>query len=61
MKSKNVEEFLNKMYTKMHLEDTIANHTTSKDTLTDKIGKYIERLDKIHKEAKNKVGMDNIC
>lgn len=53
MKYKNGEEFLNKMYTKMYLEDTVASHTKNGDTPAEKIGKYIERLDKIHKEAKD--------
>lgn len=52
MKYKNGEEFLNKMYTNMYLEKTVQNHTTNKDTPAGKIGKYIERLDRIHKEAK---------
>ena len=53
MKYKNGEEFLNKMYTNMYLEETVKNHTTNKDTPAGKIGKYIERLDRIHKEAKD--------
>ncbi|MGN0973542.1 MAG: hypothetical protein ACI4OT_02235 [Bacilli bacterium] len=53
MKYKNGKEFLNKMYTNMYLEETVKSHTTNKDTPAGKIGKYIERLDRIHKEAKD--------
>lgn len=43
MKYKNKEEFLNKMYKDMYLEETVKNHTTNKDTPEGKIGGYFCR------------------
>ncbi len=47
------EEFLNKLYSDMHM-DYIVNHKALKsDTPEEKISKYLDRLEKVHEEVKD--------
>ena len=47
------EEFLNKLYSDMHM-DYIVNHKALKsDTPEEKINKYLERLEKVHEKVKD--------
>ena len=48
MKYKNGEEFLNKLYKRMHLEKEVMHTATKNDTKEEKITKYLERLEKTH-------------
>ena len=53
MKYKNGEEFLNNLYSNMHMEDVVMHHTEKSDTPTEKIGKYLNRLERVHDKAKD--------
>ena len=47
------EEFLNKLYSDMHM-DYIVNHKALKsDTPEEKINKYLDRLEKVHEKVKD--------
>ena len=53
MKYKNGEEFLNSLYNNMHMEDAIMHTAKKSDSPTEKIGKYLERLERVHDIAKD--------
>ncbi len=53
MKYKNGEEFLNSLYNNMHMEEAVIHAGEKNDSPTEKIGKYIERLEKVHDIAKD--------
>ena len=53
MKYKNGEEFLNSLYNNMHMEDAVMHTAEKSDSPTEKIGKYIERLERVHDIAKD--------
>ena len=53
MKYKNGEEFLNSLYNNMHMEDAIMHTAEKSDSPTEKIGKYLERLERVHDIAKD--------
>lgn len=53
MKYKNGEEFLNSLYNNMHMEEAIVHTAEKSDSPTEKIGKYIERLERVHDIAKD--------
>lgn len=52
MKYKSGEEFLNKMYSKMYLEETVSNHANNGSTPTEIIKNYLDRLEELHNIAK---------
>ena len=53
MKYKNGEEFLNSLYNDMHMEEAVMHTAEKSDSPTEKIGKYIERLERVHDIAKD--------
>ena len=53
MKYKNGEEFLNSLYNNMHMEEVVMHTAEKSDSPTEKIGKYIERLERVHDIAKD--------
>ncbi len=53
MKYKNGEEFLNSLYNNMHMEEAVIHAGEKNDSPTEKIGKYIERLERVHDIAKD--------
>lgn len=53
MKYKNGEDFLNSLYNNMHMEEAIVHTAEKSDSPTEKIGKYIERLERVHDIAKD--------
>ena len=53
MKYKNGEEFLNSLYNNMHMEDAVMHTAEKSDSPTEKIGKYIERLERVNDIAKD--------
>ncbi len=53
MKYKNGEEFLNNLYNNMHMEDAIMHTAEKSDSPTEKISKYLERLERTHDIAKD--------
>ena len=53
MKYKNGEEFLNSLYNNMHMEDAVMHTAEKSDSPTEKIRKYIERLERVHDIAKD--------
>ena len=53
MKYKNGEEFLNSLYNNMHMEDAIMHTAEKSDSPTEKISKYLERLERTHDIAKD--------
>ncbi len=53
MKYKNGEEFLNSLYNNMHMEEAIMHTAEKSDSPTEKIGKYLERLERTHDIAKD--------
>ena len=52
MKYKNGEDFLNSLYQDMHMEDVIMHTADKSDSPTEKIGKYFDRLERVHDIAK---------
>lgn len=48
MKYESGEDFLNKLYTDMHMSDVVMHTATKSDTPTKKIGRYMQRLEKVH-------------
>ena len=53
MKYKNGEEFLNSLYNNMHMEDVVMHTAEKSDSPTEKIGKYLDRLERVHDIAKD--------
>ena len=53
MKYKNGEEFLNSLYNNMHMEDVVMHTVEKSDSPTEKISKYLERLERTHDIAKD--------
>ena len=53
MKYKNGEEFLNSLYNNMHMEDVVMHTAEKSDSPTEKISKYLERLERAHDIAKD--------
>ena len=53
MKYKNGEEFLNSLYNDMHMEDVVMHTAEKSDSPTEKISKYLERLEIVHDIAKD--------
>ena len=53
MKYKNGEEFLNSLYNNMHMEDVVMHTAEKSDSPTEKISKYLERLERTHDIAKD--------
>ena len=53
MKYKNGEEFLNSLYNNMHMEDAVMHTAEKSDSPTEKISKYLERLERTHDIAKD--------
>ena len=53
MKYKNGEEFLNKLYSDMHMEEIVMHTASKSDSPTDKISKYLNRLEKVHNRAQD--------
>ena len=51
MKYQNGEEFLNAMYQDMHMEDGVMFTADKRDTPVEKIGKYMDRLERVHEKA----------
>lgn len=60
MKYKNGEEFLNKLYSNMHMSDVVMHTAEKSNTPEEKIEKYMQRLEKIHNIAKTKEHKMNI-
>lgn len=52
MKYKSGEEFLNKLYNDMHMSDVVSHTALKSDTPTEKIERYLLRLEKAHNTAK---------
>ena len=52
MKYKNGEDFLNHLNKNMHMEDIVMHTANPSNTPEEKIGKYLERLEKSHNTAK---------
>ena len=53
MKYKNGEEFLNSLYNNMHMEEAVMHTAEKSDSPTEKISKYLERLERTHDIAKD--------
>ncbi|HIR59334.1 MAG TPA: hypothetical protein IAB38_04715 [Candidatus Onthousia excrementipullorum] len=53
MKYKNGEEFLNSLYNDMHMEEAVMHTAEKSDSPTEKISKYLERLERTHDIAKD--------
>ena len=53
MKYKNGEEFLNSLYNNMHMEEAVIHTGEKNDSPTEKISKYLERLERTHDIAKD--------
>ena len=51
MKYKNGEEFLNRLYSNMHMEEVVMHTASKSDTPVEKIGKYLSRLERVHDKA----------
>ena len=51
MKYKNGEEFLNSLYDNMHMEEVVMHTAKKGDSPTEKISKYLERLERVHDKA----------
>ncbi len=47
------EEFLNKLYSDMHIDYIVNNKALKSDTPEEKISKYLDRLEKVHEEVKD--------
>ena len=59
MKYKNGTEFLNKLYRDMYLSDVVMHAAKKSDTPTERIDKYLNRLEDVHNIAKtNRHKMD---
>ena len=52
MRYKNGEDFLNHLNKNMHMEDIVMHTANPSNTPEEKIGKYLERLEKSHNKAK---------
>ncbi|MBE6158006.1 MAG: hypothetical protein E7160_04355 [Firmicutes bacterium] len=50
---KNGNDFLNKLYSNMHMEDVVMHTAEKSDTPDEKIGKYLDRLERVHNMAKD--------
>ena len=48
---KNGEEFLNHLYSNMHMEEAVMHTASKSDTPVEKIGKYLSRLERVHDKA----------
>ncbi len=53
MKYKNGSDFLNKLYSNMHMDDVVMHTATKTDTPDEKITKYLDRLERVHNVAKD--------
>ena len=53
MKYKNGEEFLNSLYSNMHMEEVVMHTAEKSDSPTKKISTYIERLEEVHDIVKD--------
>ena len=51
MKYKNGEEFLNRLYSNMHMEEVVMHTASKSDTPVEKIEKYLSRLERVHDKA----------
>lgn len=51
MKYQNGEEFLNSLYQDMHMEAGVMFTADKSDTPVEKIGKYMDRLERVHDKA----------
>ena len=51
MKYKTGEEFLNKLYSNMHMEDIVMHTAKPSDTPVEKISNYMDRLESVHTKA----------
>ena len=52
MKYKNGSEFLNKLYKDMHMSDIVMHTAEKSDTPSEKIDRYLDRLEDVHNIAK---------
>ena len=50
---KNGSDFLNKLYSNMHMEKSIMHTARKSDTPEEKISRYLDRLERIHNRAKD--------
>ena len=48
---RNGEEFLNHLYSNMHMEEAVMHTASKSDTPVEKIGKYLSRLERVHDKA----------
>ena len=53
MKYKNGEEFLNKLYQDMHMSDVVMHTAEKSDSPSEKISRYMDRLERVHSLAKD--------
>lgn len=51
MKYKNGEEFLNRLYSNLHIEEVVMHTASKSDTPVEKIEKYLSRLESVHDKA----------
>ena len=47
MKYKNGEEFLNKLYSDMHMEEIVMHTASKSDSSTEKINKYLKQSETV--------------
>lgn len=50
---KNGSDFLNKLYSNMHMEDVVMHTAKKSDTPDEKISRYLDRLEHVHNLAKD--------
>ena len=50
---KNGSDFLNKLYSNMHMEDVVMHTAEKSDTPDEKISRYLDRLERVHNMAKD--------
>ena len=53
MKYKNGSDFLNKLYSNMHMDDVVMHTAEKSDTPDEKITRYLDRLERVHNIAKD--------
>lgn len=51
MKYKNGEEFLNRLYSNLHIEEVVMHTANKSDMPVEKIEKYLSRLERVHDKA----------
>ena len=56
MKYKSGEQFLNKLYSNMYLEEGVSKYASAGDKPEDVISKYLCKLEKVHEMAKGVKG-----